>query len=308
MPQFDPSSTYTLNDLQNWDYSGTSLAVLGFPVRHSISPQMHNAAIAEACKTESRLKDWRYFRFEIAPEDLIEALPVFHKKGFYGLNLTVPHKTIAFDHLDNIEENAAPIGAVNTLKRSGNSYKGFNTDGYGMQQGIKRELGRDLAHSDIFLLGAGGASRAAAAQCLQSSCKSLTIVNRNQERLAELLADISSLKSDSTEELQGIAPTDSKLNIPEGALVINATSLGLKENDPLPIPASAIKSPVDLYDMIYNPPTTSLMTHVQNQGGKTANGLTMLIYQGVKALEHWTEMPISADTMLNAARSAMKTA
>lgn len=305
MPQYDPAATYTLDDLLHWEFPGTSLAVLGFPVQHSISPQMHNASIAEASIAEPKFKDWRYFRFEIKPEDLIEALPIFHKKGFFGLNLTVPHKTIAFDFIDDIEINAQPIGAINTLKRTQTSFRGFNTDGYGMQEGIKRELQRDLSGSDVYLLGAGGASRAAAVQCLQSGCKRLTIVNRNQDRLNKLIENISPIQNKDTQTLQGIAPTAPNLEIPRGSLLINATSLGLKPDDPLPIPTSAISESVDLYDMIYNPSMTQLMNHVQTHGGRTANGLTMLIYQGVKALEHWTETTISPDTMLKAARQAM---
>ncbi|MCH6255135.1 shikimate dehydrogenase [Puniceicoccaceae bacterium K14] len=304
MLEYDPFATYTLEDLSNWNFPGVSLAVLGYPVRHSISPQMHNASISEISSHEEKFKDWRYFRFEIKPEDLIAALPIFFEKGFFGLNLTVPHKTIAFDFIEDIERNAQPIGAINTLKRVGNSYRGYNTDGFGMQEGIKRELDRDLNGSEIFLLGAGGASRAAAVQSLQSGCKSLTIVNRNQDRLTELLNGISSIQG-KNQILKGIAPSDPGLTIPTGSLVINATSLGLKENDPLPIPSTAISDPVDLYDMIYNPAETQLMNHVKSQGGRAANGLTMLIYQGVKALEHWTETTILPETMLNAAKKAM---
>ena len=305
MDCFSTEDTYTLDDLSRWQRDGTSLAVLGYPVRHSISPAMHNAALQELSITHPQFADWKYFRFEIRPEALIEALPIFHEKGFLGLNLTVPHKEIALPALPQVDPAAQEIGAVNTLKRIDTGYSGFNTDGFGLESGIRKELGRELADTDIVILGAGGAGRAAAVQALRCACKSLTIVNRNPERLSKLMQAIEPIARKRDIPLAAIAPGDSSLTIPEGALLINATSLGLKTDDPLPIPANALSASIGLYDMVYNPPSTKLMNAVDSVGGRSANGLSMLVYQGVRALEIWSDQTINPDTMDCAARVAI---
>src|SRR5947208_10153010 len=97
---------YTLSDLETWSRPGTSLAVLGHPIKHSISPPMHNAALAELARTDPRFADWRYFRFEVHPDDLPRALARLHEKNFHGVNLTVPHKIIAFDRAPQIDPAA----------------------------------------------------------------------------------------------------------------------------------------------------------------------------------------------------------
>ncbi len=305
MEPYNSEETYTLEDLANWRFDGRSLAVLGFPVRHSISPAMHNAAIAELAREDPRFSDWRYFRFEVKPEDLLEALPVFHEKGFFGLNLTVPHKEIALSALPKVDPAAQEIGAVNTLKRLETGYEGFNTDGYGLAQGILTDLQCELAGREITILGAGGAGRAAAVQALRSDCRSLTIINRNPERLSKLVDSLRPIATERSISLSGKAPNDPSLELPEDALLINATSLGLKADDPLPLPESALSTPVALYDMIYNPSQTKLMDRVVSQGGRAANGLSMLVYQGVRALEIWSDRPVNPDTMNQAAKLAI---
>lgn len=306
MLSYEAAQTYTLDDLKNWQFAGTSLAVLGKPVRHSISPQMHNAALAELSKTTPELKHWKYFRFEIDPEDLTASLPLFFEKGFIGLNLTVPHKEIAFHFLDDIASSAKPIGAVNTLFRNETGYTGYNTDGYGLAKGIEIELGRTLSVSHIALLGAGGAARAAAIEAINSSCGSLTIVNRNQERLAKLISEIAPLAHQSQIPLRAISPQQSD-TLPKSCILVNATSLGLKASDPTPIPPENIPDEAACFDMIYNPPVTSLMKAVQAKGLRTANGLAMLVHQGAKSLEIWTGKTAPAATMQEAAETATPT-
>lgn len=305
MADYDSEKTYTLSDLKNWAYPGTSLAVLGYPIRHSISPQMHNTALAEIADADSRFKNWRYFRFEVHPDNLIESLPIFRQKGFHGLNLTVPHKTIAFDSLSTIDPDAQAIGAVNTLRLEKDAYIGYNTDGFGLANGIERELKRPTTGAHVALLGAGGAARAAAVQCLQSCCASLTIINRNQDRLARLIDSMQALAESNSIPLIGKSSSEPDLSLPKKALIVNATSLGLKADDPLPLSPSAIPSNADLYDMVYNPPITALMKSVAAKGGKSTNGITMLAFQGAKSLSHWTGAKPPTETMLTAALAAI---
>src|ERR1051325_313635 len=114
----------TLADLETWSRRGTSLAVLGHPIKHSISPAMHNAALADLARTEPRFADWKYFRFEIHPDTLPHALEGLRAKQSRGVNLTVPHKIIAFDHVAAVDPAAQPVGAVNTLLATHAGWRG----------------------------------------------------------------------------------------------------------------------------------------------------------------------------------------
>ncbi|MBC2606566.1 shikimate dehydrogenase [Pelagicoccus albus] len=304
MPDTSADITYTLENLTDWSRSGPSLAVIGNPVRHSISPQMHNAAIAKLAEKDERFSNWKYFRFEIPAELLIESLPIFREKGFLGLNLTVPHKEIAVPATAEIDPLAKTIGAVNTLQKTENGWKGFNTDGYGLAQGIKISLSKEIAHSDFVLLGAGGAARAAAIQAIHYGCATLTIVNRNQERLGKLVNELRPLAEKSGVELRSLSP-QSIDELHSDCLLVNATSLGLKPDDPTPIPESKIPENAYCFDMIYNPPTTKLMEIVRLKGGTTANGLGMLVHQGAKALSIWTGQDAPSEIMQEAAEAAL---
>lgn len=279
--------------------------MLGHPIKHSISPAMHNAALAELARTEPRFADWRYFRFEVRPEDLPEALVLLHAKNFRGINLTVPHKIIAFERVAEVDPAARPVGAVNTLRWSERGWHGFNTDGYGLAAAVRETLHHDLADADIILLGAGGAARGAAVECLQRGCKSLWIANRTRANLEELLEVLRPVAG--VIKVTGFDPTRPPPNLPAGAIMVNATSAGLRPDDPTPIDLAALPRPAAVYDMIYNPPQTPLLAAAAARAVPQANGLSMLVHQGAKALEHWSGIPAArtAPTMAAAARAAL---
>jgi shikimate dehydrogenase len=285
---------HTLADLDHWPFKGTALAVLGHPIKHSISPAMHNTALADMTSSDKRFTTWRYFRFDVPPDDLPVALNRLHAAGFYGLNLTVPHKILAFDSIAKIDERAQPIGAVNTLRRTDAGWHGFNTDGYGLATAVQETLGIEIKNTPIVLLGAGGAARGAAVECLQRGCASLHIANRTATNRDALLAQLQPITGDIP--LSGFAPAEIPDNLPHGALVINATSAGLNSEDPLPIDLSTLPTPRGVYDMIYNPAETQLLVRAKSLGIPHANGLSMLIHQGVRALEIWsdTNVPVAA--------------
>jgi shikimate dehydrogenase len=295
---------YTLADLDTWSFPGTALAVLGHPIKHSISPPMHNAALAEMSRRDARFSTWKYVRFDIAPDDLPCALEKLHARNFFGLNLTVPHKIIAFDRVAALDPAARPIGAVNTLRRTSAGWHGYNTDGYGLATAVREDLGRDLAAAHVLLLGAGGAARGAAVECLQRGCASLTILNRTATTRDELVALVSAINP--RIPIHGITPEDLATILP-GALVINATSAGLKSEDPLPVDLAALPRPAGVYDMIYNPAETRFLAQARALGIPAANGLSMLVHQGVRALEIWSETSVPVDAMRHAVHSAMKT-
>ena len=299
----DTEQTYTLADLERFEFPGTPLAVLGHPVRHSISPAMHNAALVELAKTSPRFKDWSYYRFEVPAESLLESLPLFHAKGFLGLNLTVPHKVIALDGVETISASAQQMGAVNTLRRTESGYEGFNTDGYGMEMGIQEALGSTLESNAVILLGSGGAARAAAVQCVQSNASRLYLGNRTPARLATLQALLASLPGQTaiqTFELAQLPP-----ELPETGILINATSLGLKAEDPAPVELSQLPLGWSVYDMIYNPAATVLLQQAIERGHSTANGLSMLIHQGARSLQLWTGADFEVSVMERAALNAL---
>jgi shikimate dehydrogenase len=281
----DPDPVLTLRDLDDWSFRGTALAVLGHPIGHSLSPRMHNAALAALARSEPRFADWRYFRFEVAPEDLPRALPLFHAKGFHGLNLTVPHKVIALPLLAGADPVAAAAGAANTLVRQPDGWHGLNTDGYGLAAALHRALRQDLGGAHVALLGAGGAARAAAAESLRRGCAALFIANRTAQNRERLIAALAPLADGIP-----VAPLDPR-RLPAGCIVINATSAGLKPGDLPPIDLAALPRPAAVFDMIYHPPETPLLSQAAALGIPAANGLAMLVHQGAKALEHWTGIP-----------------
>lgn len=297
------SPVLTLADLDNWSAAGTTLAVLGHPIKHSVSPAMHNAALAHLAEYDPRFRDWHYHRFDVPPADLPEALERMHAAGFHGLNLTVPHKVLAFDRVVRCDPAARPIGAVNTLRRTSDGWEGFNSDGYGLATATRESLGLELAGQPVILLGAGGAGRGAAVECLQRGCAALWIGNRSRGRLDELLARLCPLAGGIP--LHGFDPTAPPADLPADALLINATSVGLRMGDPPPLDLTAVPPPAGVYDMIYNPSQTALLQAAYARGLPAANGLPMLVHQGVRSLEIWSETTVPVEIMRSAALVAL---
>jgi shikimate dehydrogenase len=271
-------------------------AVLGHPVRHSASPAMQNAGIAALAK------DWRYLAFDVHPDDLRQAIDGAKSMKFIGLNLTVPHKLLAVDMVDSIDANAKKWGAVNTVvfetRISGKwvplgavksfeagevRSRGYNTDADAIVQSLLEDFGwATLRGTSILLLGAGGAARSCALRLAEEKIGALHLINRTKEKALELGAEIK--KENSKVNLRYEYPQTTV------HLVINATSLGLKSDDALPIDLDWLKTrkPKRVYDMIYRPAETPLLREARKLGCKTANGLGMLLYQGAKALELWS--------------------
>jgi shikimate dehydrogenase len=298
-----PESIHTLADLAAWSFTGTALAVVGRPVAHSLSPAIHNAALAEMARMQPRFRDWRYFKFDVAPDELPRALALFHQKNFHGLNLTVPHKTLAVEHLVAGDAFVRAAGAANTLLRTDAGWRGANTDGAGLSAALRQDLGLELGGANVILLGAGGAARAAAVECLRLRCASLWVGNRTAASLAALLADLQMLAGETA--LQGFDLARPPAALPAGALVLNATSLGLKADDAAPLDLKKIPRPASVYDMIYRPPQTALLRQAAELGIATANGLSMLVHQGTRSLELWTGATVPVSVMHDAARTAL---
>ncbi|HYC71522.1 MAG TPA: shikimate dehydrogenase [Opitutaceae bacterium] len=293
----------TLEDLASWSFRGTPLAVLGHPIAHSLSPPMHNAALAAMAVTRPEFSSWKYFRFDVPPDRLAEALGRLHAADFQGVNLTVPHKVLACGLVADVDPAAAPIGALNTLRRTPAGWRGFNTDGHGLATALQHELGVGLRGASVVLLGAGGAARGAAVECLARGCAALWIGNRTRSNLDALLAVLAPLAGPIP--IRGFDPARPPPDLPADAVVVNATSAGLKPDEPAPIALRRLPAGISVFDMIYNPPQTALLRDAAALGLRHANGLAMLVHQGVRALELWTGATVPADVMARAARAAL---
>jgi shikimate dehydrogenase len=285
-----------LQNLKNGVFPGSTLAVVGHPVKHSQSPRMHNAALKRMALEDSRFSDWKYLRFEILPEELPEALEVFYEKGFQGLNLTLPHKIQALDLVCDVDPAAKLMGAVNTLVRTSEGFKGYNTDGYGLSKAVEEAFGKSMSEYTVVLLGAGGASRSIAMQCILEKVPHLYIGNRNQERLKALVnllpkEDVPITPFDITKPMP---------EYPEDCLIINATSLGLKITDPSPISLEPFKGNCVVYDATYGVPVNGLIKACEAKHFPYADGLGMLIWQGARSLEYWSQSAVPVTAMKQA--------
>ena len=288
----------TLADLKNWKKnSAIRLGVLGDPVAHSLSPQMHGAAL-KACEI-----DMQYGRFQVSTDELGDALKTIRALDFVGANLTAPHKMAACRFVDELDDNARRIGAVNAIKIENAKLRGYNTDGTGFSRAIREEFAVDLRDLRVMIMGAGGAARAIAMQCAKENCERLVIVNRTFEKAKQLGDELREFFAGPrvlgpVARLQPIPWEESSIRfqIAHLDLIVNATSLGLNRSDRSPIPARILAPHLMVYDTIYGQGRTSFVSAAIEAGARTANGLAMLLHQGALAFEIWfeREAPIEA--------------
>jgi shikimate dehydrogenase len=300
---------YTLADLKDWRKAGggakppVRLGVIGYPVAHSLSPAMQNSALGE-----SKLK-MAYARFEIGLDELQAALESLRDLDFVGANLTVPHKIAALDFIQELDEAAAEIGAVNTIKIDQGRLRGFNTDGKGFSRAIREEFSVDLRDLRILVVGAGGAARAIVWQCAKENCERLVIANRNPEKGAALVEQLRSFFAGPrvlgpVARLQAIALDEAALRfqIANTDLIVNATPLGLNRTDPLPIPVRLLAPHLMVYDTVYSSGSTALVSGAIDAGARAVSGLSMLLHQGALAFEIWFDRAAPLEAMRKALR------
>lgn len=273
--------------------------LLGYPVGHTISPVIHTSAYSE-----SQL-DWTYLAFSVKPEDLEEAFIGFQALGGRGLNITIPHKQKVMRLLDEVSEEARLIGAVNTvLFRDGRSL-GYNTDGPGFVRALREEKDFLLDGMRVCLIGAGGAGRAVAVQSALSGIARIDIADLDSNR-AEELSDW--INQEIRAGLSGVFRVGSREGdeiIAAADLVVDATPLGLKPNDPISFDPVLLNHGALVMDLVYNPPETELLAAARDLGIDTLNGLGMLIHQAALAWEIWTGEPAPIEVMKEAAQKSM---
>jgi len=287
------------------------IGIIGYPLKHSISPYFQQAAL------DYYHLDIHYEAWETSPEKLQDAVDNLRKPQNLGANVTVPYKETVLPLLDEVDDLASSIGAVNTIAKRDNRLLGFNTDSYGFIEALYKEGHFEPEGKQIVILGAGGAARAVSFALVRQKANSLLIINRTLER-AEALAD--SLKcyikdsSLSPEELKSKVTALSWQSLYSGKtlehchLIVNCTTIGMKyssQERQSPLSAELIPKNVLVYDLVYNPRETPLLQLARNVGANILSGLAMLVYQGAASFELWTGKKAPIDIMLSRATKAL---
>lgn len=262
--------------------------LFGCPVGHTLSPAMHNAAF------EHLKMDYCYLPFLVRPDSLGQAVAAIKALNLAGVNITVPHKEAVIPFLDSVNEEASFIGAVNTILNLEGKLTGYNTDG----RGFMRSLSEDniiVEGKRLLVVGAGGASRAIT-YYLSEKAKMLCIYDIDANKSGKLVADLSKIRAN-------VSALEKLGNLKEFDIIINATPLGLKKEDPFPFDVSALDRGQTVCDLIYK--TTRLLEAASKRGCRTIDGLGMLLFQGVLAFEIWTAVPPPVDIMRKALLKGM---
>lgn len=271
------------------------VGLIGHPVEHSFSPPMHNAAF------EKLGMDYAYVAFDVNPLDLKSAIDGARSLNIKGFNVTIPHKIEVMQFLNEIDEVAGLIGAVNTIDFK--NLKGYNTDGIGAVKAIE-EVTR-IKNKNIVVAGAGGASRAISFYLAKYGADSITILNRNIEKAENLSGDIQksglidNVKSDSILQINDY--------MTDADILVDTTPIGMHPNiDDKPIVDSGnMHEDLVVFDAVYNPNETVLIKEAISAGAKPVYGIKMLLYQGAESFKIWTGRDAPVDVMENALRQTL---
>lgn len=255
------------------------LALIGQPVGHSLSPRMHNASFA------ADGLDYAYVCFDVDPDDLPGAVRGMAALKFRGFNITMPHKRAMVPLVDELDEGARISGAVNTVVIEGSRLHGYNTDGGGMVEAC-REAGIGVSGRRVLIVGVGGAAASIAVAMFGEGVGELRLVNRNVERAEELSRNLGAAGLKGVE----VYPTDALSEAARDAdVIVNATPLGMRDGDGLPIPGEYLRGGKAICDAVYRPgKETPLVRGAREGGARVVAGERMLLHQGVLAQKLWT--------------------
>lgn len=267
--------------------------VMGDPIAHSMSPDIHNDAF------EKENIEAVYHHFHVTKEGLNDVVKGMKALGIEGFNITIPHKTSIIPFLDEVDELALAIGAVNTVVNKNGRFIGYNTDGKGFFKSLCDEISGDIKAKKTLVIGAGGAARAIYFTLVKEGVKQVDIANRTKERAAQLVSDC---PYDKVSKALSIIEAEESLS--QYDLIIQTTSSGMSpELDHSPLKVDQLKTGAIVSDIIYNPLQTKLLREAGEKGAETQNGLGMFINQAALAFEIWTGiMPDTArmtDIVLN---------
>ncbi|HVC34761.1 MAG TPA: shikimate dehydrogenase [Chloroflexota bacterium] len=312
------------------------VGLIGFPVRHSVSPAFQQAAF-DALGIDARYELW-----ETPPDRLQDVVERLRRTDCLGANVTIPHKQAMLERVDRVDEVAAAIGAINTIVRQQDgSLSGYNTDVAGFERAVRQDGDARLEGARVVLLGAGGAARAVVAAALANHAAELSICARRPAQAEALLADLArrggvtspprplSIFDGEGERTSsplhrrwrgagGEATPPRRLKVIANCsdaleaavrgcdVLVNATPVGMSHQDALLIHADWLSSRMLVCDLVYNPPVTPLLRAVQSRGARGLNGLPMLIYQGAAAFERWTGRAAPVELMRQAALEGLR--
>jgi len=265
--------------------------VLGFPAGHSLSPLMQNAAF-RALNINAEYKI-----FEIGPLDVDTFLGELTQKNIFGLNVTVPYKEKVVPFINSLSDDARLIAAVNTIKVQDGKLEGFNTDGAGFLRHLTGDLGFNPEGKSIAIIGAGGASKAVSISLSKKFPKRISIYDVDGVKLLSL---VKHLKANFNNIEFNPVSSIAKLGIDNSDLLINATPIGMKKNDECLVDEKYLRKGLFVYDLVYNVKETKLLELARNAGAMSANGLGMLLYQGMLSFEIWTGSPAPKEVMQKA--------
>ena len=271
-----------------------NLAIIGYPIEHTMSPVMQAAAL------EAAGLDYSYIAIPVPKGRLVPALDGLRALYFRGWNVTIPHKSAIMQFLDAIDPDAKLIGAVNTVVNDGGAITGYNTDVPGFLMSLVAE-GFVLDNSRAVVLGAGGAARAVTWALCKRRAKSISIGVRNPEKAAVLAKDFAPFARIDVFDWHD---DEFKAQLKDADILINTTPLGMSPNvdEMPPVDLSLLPKNALVYDVIYNPSKTKLLATAQNLGLRTINGEAMLAYQGAESFRLFTGVETDAQVMIDAVR------
>jgi shikimate dehydrogenase len=278
------------------------LAVIGDPIAHSRSPQMHNPAL-KACGIDAQ-----YVRVQVPAGQVPQAFRQFAACGFLGVNITIPHKFEALDAVDVLDPLARQLGAVNTLAIREGRLFGYNSDGPGFLRSVKEAFQAEVKDMRVLILGAGGgAGRAVAVQCALEECPKLVLANRTAAKAAALADEVTKLSPGTKTRVISWNDEAVSAELNEVDLIVNATSLGMKPADARLLRPGVLRSNHRVFDMVYRSDgETSLLADARAAGALAVDGLTLLLHQGAISFEHWFDRPPPLEAMREGLRNAVK--
>lgn len=274
------------------------LGVMGYPVSHSLSPRMHNAAFEAEAARAGEPVEYVYVPLAVTPDRIEEAVLGLRALGFSGANVTMPHKSEVLPFMDDVDDASRVAGAMNTIVVERDGLRGLNTDGEGFVEACF-EAGVGFKGRRALLLGAGGAAAAVAVSVLAEGAEALEVVNRTPARAEELRQRLSSVPDGKRVTVRGAEDVEDAAR--EAEVVINTTYLGMKVEDPLPLPESALRRGLDVCDAVYRAGAeTDLVRRASESGARTVSGERMLLYQGVASQRAWTGREPDVEAMSRA--------
>lgn len=277
--------------------STKKVGVMGWPISHTLSPLIHNAAFAAAGL------NYAYLPCAVKPEELDRAVAGLSALGFAGMNVTIPHKVNVMQYLDEIEPSARMTGAVNTIVVREGRLIGCNTDAEGFIASLKAQ-GVAVQGGNALLLGAGGAARAVVCGLVSHGIRALTVAARDKQKAVDFIADFQALAP-----INGVSFSDQDYTqaLAAADLVINCTPIGMSPeiDETPPLDWQALRSEAVVCDLVYNPLETRLLAEARQRGHKTVGGLGMLIEQGAIAFEKWTGVQAPREIMIQAVQDKL---